>query len=100
MRVKQLQEERRIEEENRKWRERWVCLKQHAQDRNEREKDVHKQENYRIIKQHYMLSQIFQWKYPNGKASKHVLREDDEDDPLSYHNLCKAVKRERWETEE
>lgn len=99
MKAKQLEEEKRMIEENREWTERCIRIKQHAREREKREDRVRRQDNYRVIKQHYTPVDISQRKYPNGRPSKHPHNdEDDDNDPLNYHNLRKAVKRGRWET--
>jgi len=96
--AKRLENERRIAEKDREERERWIHIQERAREREEREKRVRKQENYRIVKRCFTPSQVFQRKYPDGRPPKHPRSEDDDDDPLCYHNLRKAVKRGRWET--
>jgi hypothetical protein len=96
---RQLEIERKIAEEYREWNERYISFKQRDRERKEREERIRKEKNYRIIKRSHTPSRIFQLKYPTGRQSKHSCNEYD-DDPLSYHNLRKAVKRGRWETDE
>ena len=98
--AKRLEEERRIAEKDKEDRERWIRIKQRIREREEREKQVHKQEHYRVIKECFTPSQVFQRKYSNGRPPKYPRSEDDDDDPLGYRNLRKAVKRGRWETED
>ena len=95
-RANRLENERRIAEKDSEERERWIHIQERAREREEREKRVRKQENYRIVKRCFTPSQVFQRKYPDGRPPKHPRSEDD-DDPLCYHNLRKAAKRGRWD---
>lgn len=96
--AKQLERKRRIDEETREISEECIHRIKRARKREEEEKRVRAQESYQIVKKHFTPIQIFQRKFPLGRS----LSKDDGDDdgPLSFDNLCKAVKRGWWGIED
>jgi hypothetical protein len=95
--AKQLERKRRIDEETREINDISILRVKRARKREDEEKRIRAQESYQIVKKHFTPTQIFQRKFPLGRS---LGKDDDDDDPLSFDNLCKAVKRGWWGLED
>jgi hypothetical protein len=97
-RAKKLEEKRRMDDELRELNEELIRKRMRARHREEEERQSRWQRNYRVIKERFTPLQIFQRKFPRGRPSNSS-SDDDSDNPLSFRNVRKAVKRGRWEME-
>ena len=98
MRARELENQRRCAEEARELRESSIRSIKRIKMREEEERRVEAQENYRMIKERFTPAQIFHRKFPRGRQS--TTNSEDVSGPLSFHNLRKAVKRGWWQMEE
>jgi len=97
-RAKELEEKKRMDEEMREFNEKLSRYRMRARQRQEKERRNRWQESYWVVKEYYTPLQIFQRKFPGGCPSKSS-SDDDSDNPLSFRNVRKAVKRGWWEME-
>lgn len=95
LRANKLEEERQATEDVREWDKRRSRNEQCTREKKKREERIRKDESLRIIKEHFTPLQIFERTFANGRPPKRS--RSDDDDPLSYANLRKAVKKGTWE---